>query len=126
MFPNPLQAYNDCGKKAVDKELNAVGKKCQNSGQAASDCNELGQEAAKAIVRENDKCGNFSSTSNSIKKFQKSCRSVATTVCAGYIATAVKQCQGQPLSLNEQKKLSKQCKSKVDSWTKSVFAVETE
>jgi hypothetical protein len=119
-------AYNDCGKKAVDKELDAVGKECNNSGQAASDCNELGEEAAKAIVRENNKCGNFSSTSHSIKEFQKACRSVATTKCEGYIPDAVKGCQGKPLNLSQQQKLSKQCKKKVDSWTKSVFAVETE
>ena len=90
-----------------------------NSDQAANDCNELGQEAAKAIVRESDKCGDaISSISNSIKEFQRSCRSVATNVCQGYIGTAVNQCEGEPLSLKEQEKLAKQCKRKVDSWTK--------
>jgi len=42
--------YNKCGRDAIKKETDRIGKKCRNSGQASKDCNELGEVAADNIV----------------------------------------------------------------------------
>ena len=50
------RAYNECGRDAIRKELDRIGRRCRNSHQAAGDCSELGETAATIIVDDSGVC----------------------------------------------------------------------
>jgi len=109
--------YNKCGREAIKKETDRIGKKCRNSHHAAKDCNELGKAAADNIVHAAGLCHRFGATSNNLKKFRRECRSVAYGQCQGHITRSIKDCGGKSQSLREQSKLQKKCKHEVDRMT---------
>ncbi len=114
------RAYNECAIDAVNKELRRVGKKCLNSGSGSDTCIELGEEAAKVIIRQSNVCPETfdSPSSTSIKKFRKTCRKVANGVCKGYIKPAQKQeCPSYRMGLREQEDLQRKCKDMVNELT---------
>ena len=115
-------AYNQCAQDAVEQELQRIGRQCQNSGQAADDCNKLGQEAARAIVYQSDVCpthefGAAHSRHDDLRQFQRSCRRVAYGVCEGFISNAADQCGARRMSLRTQEDLQSQCRAQVNRWT---------
>ena len=117
------RAYNECGRDAIRKELDRIGRQCRNSHEAAADCSELGETAATIIVdnsgvcpEDDDRFRRQRKRSN-LKKFREECRSVAYGQCKGYIDDAVRICGGDRLSLREQSHLQDECEDKVDSLT---------
>ena len=116
------RAYNECGRDAIRKELDRIGRRCRNSHQAAGDCSELGETAATIIVDDSGVCPaeterHFRIRRHNLKKFREECRSVAYGQCKGYIDDAVRNCGGDGLSLREQSRLQDECEDKVDSLT---------
>ena len=109
--------YNKCGRDAIKKETDKIGKKCRNSGQAAKDCNELGEAAANNIVHDAGLCHRFGATNNNLKKFRRECRSVAYGQCQGAINRSIRSCGGKSQSLRKQSQLQKKCKDEVDRMT---------
>ena len=121
------RAYNQCAQDAVQQELQRIGRQCQHSGQAADDCNKLGQEAARSIVYQSDVCpagrfGAASSSHNDLRQFQRSCRRVAYGVCEGFIRNAADQCGARRMSLRTQQDLQSQCRAQVNRWTSASAA----
>jgi len=114
------RAYNECGRDAIRKELDRIGRRCRNSQEAAGDCSELGETAATIIVDNSGVCPRHfrrQRKRNNLKKFREECRSVAYGQCKGYIDDAVHNCGGDGLSLREQSHLQDECEDKVDSLT---------
>mmetsp|Transcript_5469 Transcript_5469/g.13713 ORF Transcript_5469/g.13713 Transcript_5469/m.13713 type:complete len:223 (-) Transcript_5469:143-811(-) len=118
------RAYNECARNAIKGELDRIGRKCRNSGQAADDCNDLGKEAARMIVRDDGQCrerGSRASSnrrqSNNLKKFRRECRSVAYGKCQGFIRDAIDECGGSRPSLRVQSRLQDKCRRQVNSMT---------
>ena len=109
--------YNKCGRDAIKKETDHIGKKCRNSGQAAKDCNELGEVAADNIVHDAGLCHKFGATSSNLKKFRRECRSVAYGQCKGAINRSIRNCGGKSQSLRKQSQLQKKCEGMVDRMT---------
>lgn len=113
------RAYNKCAQDAIQRELDHIGRQCRNSSQAADDCNELGREAARVIVRQARVCDNKNKSrirGNDLKQFQRSCRNVAYGVCSGFIWDAATECGGR-VSLDDQARLQRKCQSEVNSLT---------
>ena len=89
--------YNKCGRDAIKKDLDRIGKKCRDSSHAAKDCNELGMAAAEDIVKDSGVCpshNGYGASHNNLKKFRRECRSVAYGQCEGYISKAFEKCSG--------------------------------
>ena len=117
------RAYNKCGRDAIRKELDRIGRRCRNSHQAAGDCSELGETAATIIFDNSGVCPaerHFRQQrirGHNLKKFREECRGVAYGQCKGYIDDAVRNCGGDSLSLREQSRLQNKCEDEVDSLT---------
>ena len=51
--------YKECGRDAVDRELDNIGNECLTDPDAGSDCNWFGKEVARLIVRQAGLCDNW-------------------------------------------------------------------
>ena len=103
--------------------LEEIAENCQSNPDTANSCRYLGEDAARAIVREENICkkrrGAPSDSSDSLDEFRKSCLRVATNVCEGFIQSAAYEpsCDAGGLTLDEQEDLASKCEEKVRAWT---------
>jgi len=63
--------YKQCGRDAVDRELDNVGNDCLTDPIAGRDCNRFGKEVARLIVRQAGVCDKYGYRTDSIEQFQR-------------------------------------------------------
>jgi len=111
--------YKQCGRDAVDRELDNVGNDCLTDPIAGRDCNTFGKEVARLIVRQAGVCDKYGYRVDSIEQFQRACISVATNTCEGFIRDAAEEpsCGGRISNVGEENNLASKCRSKVWEFT---------
>jgi len=108
-----FKIYKECASDALDRETEKVGRECSST--AGSDCNRLGKEVARLIVRQAGICGRMGGGrgEHPLGKFQRACHRSATNACEGFIRDAARECGGSIYNVNQENELADDCRGKV-------------
>lgn len=117
--------YNECARDEIERELERVGRECLGSSTAGSDCNSLGKEVARLIVRQAGICmhrcyGGRCGGIHKLAQFHHACRQSATNKCEGFIRDAAEECGGSIDNVSQENELADKCEFKVYEFTKGV------
>lgn len=83
------------------------------SESAGQDCNSLGKYVAIIVVQ--DICPFLPTQMPMEGTFQSACRSVAISVCKGYIRNAAEDCGGSIDNVTQEYQFMSKCQDQVDS-----------
>ena len=115
------RVFNRCLRKAVKKRLRQVGNECLDDPDAADDCDELGEIAARFIVEDSGLCEEDDEFNHAkgrpIYQFKRACRSAAKDECESSIRKELRKC-GAPSSLRTARPLERKCKEEIRSLTR--------